>query len=107
VTDNAHTSPVKVLVWGAIAWLVVCGIVLLQIAPDFPRTTVQWALLLVLGPPIYVLGEALGSWHFSPARGHRISSKRFSVLRLAYALLVIVLIVTLGGVLTTLIKGGP
>jgi len=88
----------KVLVWGAIAWLLVCGLALLEIAPHFPQTTLRWALLVVLGPPLYVLGEALGAWVFSPERGYRISPKSFSVLRLVFALVIVLLIVTVGGI---------
>jgi hypothetical protein len=106
VNGVSHQPPIKVLLWGAVAWLLIFGIVLLYVAPDFPRTTVQWALLFVLGPPVYVLGEALGAWLFSPNRGHRISARRFSLFRIAYAVLVIALIVAAGGTLVTLIKGG-
>jgi len=106
VSGIAGQSPIRLLLWSAVAWLVIFGIVLLYVAPDFPRTTVQWALLFVLGPPIYVLGEALGAWLFSPDRGHRISAKRFSLLRIVYALLVIALIVAAGGTLVTFFKGG-
>jgi len=70
----------------------------LEIAPHFPQTTLQWALLIVLGPPLYVLGEALGAWVFSPERGYRISPKSFSILRLVFALM-IVLLVLAGGVM--------
>src|SRR6266511_2893927 len=106
MTGHADTSRIKLLLWGAVAWLMVCGLVLLQIAPHFPTTVLQWALLLVLGPPLYVLGEALGSWLFSPERGHRISPKSFSLLRLVYGLVVVLLIVGVGGVVASIIKGG-
>jgi len=99
-------TPWKILIWGAVAWLLVCGLILLQVAPHFPNTTLQWALLLVLGPPLYVLGEALGAWLFSPERGHRISPKNFSLLRMVYALVIVFFIIGVGGAIVAMIKGG-
>jgi hypothetical protein len=96
----------KFLGWGAVAWFVVTGLVLLQIAPYFPKSTLEWVLLIVVGPPLYVLGEALGAWLFSPERGHRISPKGFSFLRIAYALLIVLLFVMLGGTVSSMLKGG-
>lgn len=105
---NGHVDSrlLKILGWGAVAWLVVSGLVLLQIAPYFPRSTLEWMLLIVVGPPLYVLGEALGAWLFSPERGYRISPKGFSVLRMVYALLIILLFVVLGGTVSAMLKGG-
>jgi len=60
----------------AFAWLVVLGVVLLQMWPSVPRTKHQWVLCIVFGPPLYVLGEAAAEMAFSGNRD-RGSSKGF------------------------------
>jgi hypothetical protein len=97
---------VKVLVWAAVAWFLIFGLVLLQIAPHFPASALEWALLFVAGPPLYVLGEALGSWLFSAESGHQISPKGFSVLRIAYALVIMLAFVALASTIAGMLKGG-
>lgn len=69
-----------------LVWLLVASLLLLSAWPDIPRTGYQWALLLGLGPPLYLLSEAVCVWLSSPARGWAISRKRFSVVRIAIAL---------------------
>ena len=73
----------------AAIWLVLVALLAVQAWPDLPRTTGQWLLFVALGPPLYILGEALFTWLFSSARGHSISSKRFSMARVAFALPVV------------------
>lgn len=73
-------------VGAAIAWLLVAGLLVLELWPDLPGGKRQWALFLTLGPPLYVAGEAACSWLFSPSRGWAISRKKFSPLRIALAL---------------------
>jgi len=96
----------KVLVWGAVAWFLIFGLVLLLVAPHFPASALEWALLFVAGPPLYVLGEALGSWVFSSERGHHISPKGFSVLRITYALVIMLAFVALSTTISGMLKGG-
>ena len=96
----------KVLVWGAVAWFFILGLVPLQIAPHFPASALVWALLFVAGPPLYVLGEALGSWLFSTESGHQILPKGFAVLRIAYALVIMLAFVALTSTIAGMLKGG-
>ena len=70
----------------ALVWLPVAGLLLVELWPDIPRTSQQWALFLAFGPPLYVLGEAVCAWLFAPARGWSTSRKRFSIARIAVAL---------------------
>ncbi len=76
----------RLLLGIAAAWLLVGGLLLLQLWPDLPRTKGQWALFLLLFPPLYLGGEILGAWLFSPSTGHSISGKRFSLIRILVAL---------------------
>jgi hypothetical protein len=84
--DTGSYSPFRWLVGAAIAWLLVAGLLVLQLWPDLPSDKQGWALFLTLGPPLYIAGEACCGWLFSPSRGWAISRKRFSPLRIALAL---------------------
>jgi uncharacterized membrane protein YqjE len=68
----------------AMVWLLLGAILVLQLWPDLPSTRRQWALLLVMGPPLYVLGELACAWLFSQSRSY--AKKRFSITRIALAL---------------------
>jgi len=76
----------RLLLGMATAWLLVGGLLLLQLWPDLPRTTGQWALFLVVFPFLYLVGEMLGTCLLSPTKGHSISGKRFSLIRVLVAL---------------------
>ena len=73
----------------AVLWLVVAGLLLLQFWPAIPHSKVQWFMFVALGPPLYVLGEGLFTWLFSPAHGRAISNRAFSFARIAIALPVV------------------
>jgi hypothetical protein len=75
------------VVFGAVAWLLLAGITVLQLWPDVPKSRAGWILFITIGPPLYVLLEATGSWLFSQKRGMAISRSRFSLLRVFIALL--------------------
>lgn len=75
--------------WGALVWLFVSGLLVIQIWPSFPQSKSEWLLLLVFGPPAYVLLEAFGDWMFSRRHGHAISSREFSVVRIMTALVIV------------------
>lgn len=81
----------------AAVWLLVGAILVLQLWPDLPRSTQQWYLLFAFGPPLYVFGEAFFGWLFSAAHGRVVSERRFSVARIAIALLVGVALFALSG----------
>ena len=73
----------------ALCWLVIAGLLLLQLWPDFPRSSLQWFLLVAFGPPLYVFGELFFSWLFSPKHGQTISTREFSLVRILLALPVV------------------
>jgi hypothetical protein len=75
----------------AFFWLFACGLLLLMLWPWRPSTPMQWALFLALGPLVYGAFEYLGGWILSPRLGARISPRRFSWLRIAYALAALLL----------------
>lgn len=73
----------------AVGWLLVAGLLLFQLWPNLPRTSLQWFLLVAFGPPLYVLGEGLLSSLFSPKDGLAISDRGFSLVRVLLALPVV------------------
>lgn len=79
---------VKALLAVAAGWLLIAAIALAVLWPNGPQTTGQWVLLIVAGPPLYLLGEAFLGWLFSPEHGRKISSARFSIDRVGLAFIV-------------------
>ena len=80
------------LVWIGVvlaAWAMFAVLLLLQLLPDTPKTTRGWMLLLVLGPPAYVVLEWASSRLFSSKTGAQISSAGFSFARVVVALIVV------------------
>jgi hypothetical protein len=77
-----------VVVWAALA-----GLVVLQLAPNVPETRGGWALVVVLGPPVYLGLEWVFGGLFSKETGARISASRFSVARIAVALLIALVVI--------------
>lgn len=73
-----------------VVWAVFAALLVLQLLPDTPKTPLGWGLLIVIGPPAYVVLEWASSRLFSDAAGARISTARFSVARIALALLIAV-----------------
>lgn len=69
----------------AFLWLLIAAFITIQLWPHLPRSQLQWLVLIALGPPFYVLGEAFFGWLFSEAHGRAISERRFSVTRIAVA----------------------
>ena len=91
-------SPVRVerlrlLIALAVAWPFVMAAVLSRWAPAL---VFEWFLVLVVGPPLYVVGEWFFGWLYSPEHGRRISSRSFSLLRVLLALGVILVLIALG-----------
>ncbi|MFZ2652078.1 MAG: hypothetical protein WA210_18425 [Burkholderiaceae bacterium] len=70
----------------AILWLLIAAFIAVQLWPQLARSQLQWLVLIALGPPFYVLGEAFFGWLFSEAHGRAISTRRISVTRIAVAL---------------------
>ena len=50
----------KFWVWIAVGWALLAGICLVETWPKWPETKGQWAILVVVGPPLYILFEWLG-----------------------------------------------
>jgi hypothetical protein len=69
--------------------IIIWTVVILQFLPNLPSTVLGWVFLLVLGPPLYLLGEWFFYKVFSSERGRRISDKRFSVKRISFALIIV------------------
>lgn len=84
--SNAERSWSRTLLVGAIVWLVIAGFLVVQLWSYLPHSTLQWAFLVGLGPPLYVLGEGFFAWLFSQQHGTAISRKPFSIKRIAVAL---------------------
>lgn len=80
-----------VLGWVLVAWALYALLLLLQILPDTPSTPRAWALLLVIGPPTYFVLEWTSGRLLGAEAGARISPARFSLARVALALLVAVI----------------
>lgn len=68
--------------------IIIWAVVILQFVPNLPSTVLGWISLLVLGPPLYLLGEWFFEKIFSTERGRRMSDKRFSVKRISFALII-------------------
>jgi hypothetical protein len=100
MSDGSGKKFVRLLLPLAALWLFLAGLLLLSIWPEVPRSKMQWVLFIALGPPIYVLGEGLFGWLFSPAHGRAISKKAFSLARIAIALLVALGVFAIGWWLT-------
>ena len=69
--------------------IIIWAVVIFQFFPNLPSTLFGWVFLLVLGPPLYLLGEWFFEKVFSPERGRKMSDKRFSVKRISFALIIV------------------
>lgn len=73
----------------AALWLIGAVAALLFLWPSLPQSAIQWALLLALGPPLYLVGEIIFSCLLTDERGRRVSEARFSFLRIGLVLAVL------------------
>lgn len=96
----------RYLVPVALVWLLVGALLTLQLWPDLPGSRRHWALLLALGPPLYVALEAWSAWVLSESHGWAASRKRFSVVRILLLLPVVLFWLALAGSFATFI-GAP
>lgn len=92
--ERARSWPRTLLV-GAVVWVLLAAFLVVLGLPNLPQSALQWVLLVLLGPPVYVLGEGFFGWLFSRKHGMTISQKRFSIKRIAVALSVCVMIAAL------------
>jgi hypothetical protein len=86
-----------------IAWLLLTGISIFVLLPHIPNSYIQWLVVIVIGPPLYVLGELIIGGFFSPERGNAISSKQFSALRIIIGVVVAAVVVAFSWWLTEFI----
>ena len=90
----------KVLAVAAIV-VILLVLVLVQIAPAWPKTLVGWGVILLVGLPLYVVLEIAWEVLFERMWGGRVGSwvtrrteyQRFSWLRVCYALVIGMLVV--------------
>jgi len=82
VMTNQHQIPFGV----AISWLLLIGVLVLQLWPELPKTIPGWLFLVIAGSPAYLAGEGFFAWLYSDTHGRAISTKRFSWLRVALML---------------------
>ena len=80
---------VKPILIFAALWVLVAGAIVAQGLPWLPGTRTQWLLVVGLGPPMYLLAEGVFSWLFSARRGHRVSRRNFSLVRVLLLLLAV------------------
>ena len=78
-------------------WVFLVFLVLLG-TRRIPKTAFGWACLVVAGPAFYLGAEGIGEYVFCRKQEGMESRSRFSVLRMAVAFLVVVLII-LGGII--------
>jgi hypothetical protein len=78
----------RLVLVGAVGWLFVAALLLLQVWPRVPQGFAGWMVFIALGPPSYVLAAAFAGWLFSERHGAAISRARFSPLRVLFALFV-------------------
>lgn len=83
-------------------WLLVAGLCVVMVWPQVPKTWGHWVLFVLVAPPLYLAAEAAGGWLFSQKHGHAISSRAFSVLRIAAALVAVLAAVAVSWWLSTM-----
>jgi hypothetical protein len=87
---SRRPSQLRLIIVGVFLWLFVCGALLWIVWPRRPATPLQWALFVLIGPLLYGAMEYLGERALSEKISSRISTRRFSWLRIAYAFIVFV-----------------
>lgn len=88
----------------ALVWLLVAGLLTLQLWPGLPESTLQWVLFIALGPPVYLLGESFFAWLLSRRHGHCVSPDRFSFKRIFVELAVLLSFIAFGGWVLSLLR---
>jgi hypothetical protein len=88
----------------SLLWPLLVGFTLLSLYPDYPKNRLQWTLVIVFGPPANLLFEALGGWIFSKEHSERISKSKFSIVRIAFGVVVLSVLFAIGTAITWVIK---
>lgn len=84
VTTDRRREWGRVVAGGIAIWVLLVGLILLEIVPNTPRSVRGWALLLLAGPPIYLAVSWLGE------RLARIAPARFSFAWFAWMVVLVV-----------------
>jgi hypothetical protein len=83
---------VAVILVAVSVWVVLSAIVLVSFWPWYPRTPTQWVVFVMVGVPFAVGMQYLGERLFSPQVGSKISTRKFSWLRILYSLVAMLLL---------------
>lgn len=92
---SAFRRTSQVVLWGALLWLFIVGLLALQFWPDLPQSVSGWVALIALGPPLCILAEAAVEWLWSSRGGRAISGHPSSGVRVLFGVLVIMLVCVL------------
>lgn len=85
--NSARNSQLTTIAACLLLWLFICGAILWMLWPWRSVTPIQWLGFVLIGPPIYCAVEYVGERTLSTQIASRISTRRFSWLRIIYALL--------------------
>lgn len=58
---DMSSSRIAVVISLVAAWLVIVGLLILQFWPNLPESNLGWFLFIMVGPPLYVVGEEVGA----------------------------------------------
>ena len=87
-----------VVFWVAIFWLLIASFLALQFWPHLPESTAGWAAFIGFGPPVYILGEAIGEWFWSSRLGKSISNHPSSIVRIFMGVVICLVVAAIVGV---------
>lgn len=73
----------KKIIGAALAWLLIAGVALLTFWPSIPTSWLGWLLLVIIGPPLYLLAETVGEWAWASGPGRKLSEHPSAVFRMA------------------------
>lgn len=79
-------SRVRVLLWGAVPWLIIAALVLVQIWPNLLHTATGWLLFFAIATLLYVFARAAAGLLFPCRDGIAISQRSLSLGRILVAL---------------------
>lgn len=80
------------ILWSAIVWLLVAGLLALQFWPHVPQSVSGWVAFVAFGPPMYVLAEGAAEWVWSSRTGRAISNHQSSALRILLGVLIVMFV---------------
>ena len=87
----------------ALIWMLIAGLAAFALWPSLPSSWSGWAVLIVLGPPLYLAGEFISERMWSTKIGRSISEHPSRVFRIAAGVLIGSVILLIIGVTMHLI----